>query len=113
MDNDFASELLLLQFRRDLMVMARDQFSEEYGMYKKILGAGYTLSVQKQWNQSLWMEIATTVIFLRLVREQMDTKSRVKDDVVSMIFLFGRSKVGIAFKDHMEMNNYVFCNFRN
>jgi len=108
---DFIADFTLSHFRKDLMGIARDDFAEEYGVAKKSLGRKCKLYVQKQWNSSAWTELPTTETFLRTLREQMTTKSRVKNSVVLLRFSFGRAKAGTEFQTEREMNDYVCKDF--
>ena len=106
-DEEFVSTFTLSRFRNDLMVLARGIFVEEYGVGKKSMGPKCKLFIQKQWNLSSWTEVSNTEVFVRLMTDQMATKSWVKNKTLHIQFLFGRSKVGLEFKDEREMENYV------
>ena len=93
------------------MEVARRYFGEEYGLAKKSLGRRCKLYLQKQWNSSAWTELPTTETFLRTLREQMDTKARVKNGVVLMRISFGRAKTGAEFKTDQEFCDYVCKDF--
>ena len=110
---DFIADFTLSHFRKDLIGIARDDFAEEYGVAKKIIGRKCKLYVQKQWNPSACTHLPAIEIFLRTLREQMNTKSRVKDSVVLLRFLFGRAKAGTEFQTERRVNDYVCKDFGN
>ena len=89
------------------MVLAGDEFREEYAVEKKSIGPKCKLLVQKQWNTSVWTEIDSTEMFLRSVKEQMATKSRVKNGILQMRLSFRRAKAGQEFQMEWDMPNYV------
>ena len=110
-DERFAEIFTLSIFRKELMVLAAEGFPEEYGLAKKSLGRRCKLFVQKQWNLSTWLEVPNTEVFIRLVKEQLCTKSRVKENSVHIRFSFGRSKAGLEFTTDEEFHAYSCADF--
>lgn len=55
----------------------------------------------------------TTDVFLHIVREQMETKSWVKNNIVQIRFLFGKLKAGLEIKNDQELNGYTCKDFGN
>ena len=93
------------------MCIARDDFSEEYIVAKKSLRRKVKLFVQMQWNSLAWTELQSTMVFLRTLREQMTSKSIVKNGVVLLRLSFGRARAGTKFMREREMEDYVCLNF--
>ena len=110
-DQDFIDTFTLSLFRKDLMVIAMDKFPEEYTLQKKVLGPKCKLFMHKQWNTSSWMEIPSTEMFLRTLREQMDIRSRVHNNALYIRFSFGKAKAGQEFKDEREVHDYTCQDF--
>lgn len=101
----------LSHFRKELMMHAGNQFPEKYAAEKKSLSPKCKLFVQKQWNSSAWTEIPTTEMFVRLIKDQMMTKSRVKNGILQIRFSFGQAKLGQEFAIYRGMHNYVCEDF--
>ena len=110
-DESFDVSFTLSRFRKDLMVLAGDGFPEEYGYDKKTLGPRCKLFIQKQYNSSSWTEIPSTIMLVRTILEQMETKGRVKNGRMLTRFSFGRSKAGLEFGSVREVNDYVCDDF--
>ena len=52
-----------------------------------------------------------TEVFIRLLKENMSTKSRVKDNSVLICFSFGRAKEGLEFMTDEEFHAYSCTDF--
>ena len=96
-DDDLVSTFTLLNFRKDLMLMALSEFAEENGISKKSLGSKCKLYIQKQWNSSARTGIPLTGMFINTMKEQMDMKARVKKGVLKVRFSTGHAKPGQEF----------------
>lgn len=69
-DDEFDSAFTLSLFRKELMVLAGEQFlKEEYGLDNKIIGPKCKLFIQKQWNSSYWTKIPSAYIFVWTSKE--------------------------------------------
>ena len=110
-DEEFIVSFTLSKFRKDLMVLAMENFKEEYGLAKKTLGRKCKLFIQKQWNTSTWTEIPTTEMFVQTVHEQIATKSRVTNNTVAIRISFGKSKAGLEFSDEEDFSAYTCQDF--
>ena len=110
-DERFDDTLTLSFFCKELMVLAMNGFPEEYSILKKSLGRRCKLFVQKQWNLSSWLEVPNTEVFIRLLKEQMCTKSRVTDNTVHIRFSFGRAKAGLEFVTEEDFHGYCCADF--
>ena len=107
-DNErFISLFTLSRFRKDMIMLALEQFPEEYSLKTKILGSKCKLFCRKQFNSCSWSEIMDTNIFHKYLKDQMQTKSRVKDGMLDVRLSFGRSKSGMEFIDLGELEDYV------
>ena len=76
-DESFLTSFTLSKFRNHLMELALEKFPEEYDIKTKSLGTKCKLFFQKQWNNSSWSEIATTVDLHRNLKNQMTIKGRI------------------------------------
>ena len=92
-------------------MLAGEQFTEEYGVERKSLGPKGKLFLQKLWNSSAWMEVTSTNMLTSSIKNQMETKCRVKNGVLQMRISFGRAKVGQEFLIEHDRHNYVCQNF--
>ena len=110
-DEEFSSAFTLSIFRRDLMVLACEQFGEEYAISKKSLGPKCKLFFQKLWNSSAWMEITSTEMLHNVIKDQIMTKGRVKNGALQMRISFGRAKGGQEFTTDRDMHDYVCVDF--
>ena len=77
-------------FQRDLTVTAADQFSEEYGVDRKILGPKSKLFLHKLWDTLVWMEVTSTKMLIISIKDQMETKGRIKNGVFRCGFHSGK-----------------------
>ena len=110
-DQDFIDTFTLSLFCKDLMVMVIDKFPEEYTLQKKALGPKCKLFMHKQWNTLSWMEIPSSEMFLRTLREQMDIRSWVHNNTLHIRFSFGKATTGQEFKDEREVHDYTCQEF--
>ena len=110
-DEEFDEAFTLSIFRRDMMVLAGKHFAEEYGIGKKSLGPKCKLFIQKLWNSKAWMEITSTKMLQNSIKDQMETKGRLKNGVLQMRISFGRAKGGQEFTTEREVHDYVCIDF--
>ena len=87
----FISVFTFSRFRKLLILLAMDKFPEEYSVKTTSLGPKCKLFCQKQWNSSSWTEITDTSMFHKMLKEQMSTNSRVKDECLIVRLSFGRA----------------------
>jgi len=106
-DEHFVYYLTFSRFRRDMILYAVNEFPEEYSVEKKSLGSTCKLFLSKQWNSSCWTEITSTQVFHEILKEQMSTKSRVKDGKLCIRLSFGRPKRGFEFESMGEVHSYT------
>ena len=92
------------------MVLACKHFGEEYGISRKSLGPKCKLFLQKLWNSLAWMEITLTKMLHNLIKDQMETKDRMKNGALQMMISFGRAKGGQEFTTERGMHDYVCVN---
>ena len=93
------------------MVLAGDQFTEEYGVERKSIGPKCKLFLQKLWNRLSWMEVTSTNMLTSSIKDKMETKGRVKNGVLQMRISFGLAKVGQEFLTERDRHNYVCQDF--
>jgi len=106
-DEEFVETFTLSKFRTDLMIDAVKKFPEEYAPKKKALGKQCKLYFQKLWNSSSWSEIATTDDLIRNLKDQMDTKGRVRNGILTIKMAFGKAKMGKSFMNQNEIDEYT------
>ena len=106
-DDSFVHLFTLSKFRKEMMIIAVEQFSEEYGIRKKAVGTKCKLYLQKQWNNSSWTEIASTEELIYNLKDQMEIKSRVRNGVLKMKMSFGKAKSGMSFDTQDELDEYA------
>ena len=107
LDERFATSFTLSKFRKDLMVLALEKFPEEYALKTKSLGPKCKLYIQRQWNSSSWSDINTTDDLIYTLKDQMETRSRVRENVLSVRLAFGRAKVDNNFQSLEEFDTYT------
>ena len=90
-----------------MIKLALEQFPEEYSLKTKSLGSKCKLFCRKQFNPCSWTEVMDTNMFHIFLKDQMQTKSRVKDGMLDVRLSFGRSKSGMEFIDLGELEDYV------
>lgn len=101
------SRFTLSRFWKKLMMLAVEQFPEEYAVRTKSLGKKCKLFVLKQWSTRSWMEIGDQATLVRLLKDQMEIKNRVVGNKLAIKLAFGRAKHVMEFKSEEEFNNYV------
>lgn len=106
-DESFKSCFTLSKFRKDLMQLAVQKFPEEYAPKSKSHGPKCKLYIQKQWNNACWSEIATTEDLIRILKDQMEIKGRVRSNVFTIRMSFGRAKMNHHFTDQAEFDSYL------
>ena len=73
----------------------------------KALVPNCKLYFQKQWNCSSWFELSNTDDLIRNLKEQMETKGRVRNNVLTLRLAFGKAKIGDYFESTEEIDDYT------
>ena len=89
------------------MKLAVEHFSSEYDHSKKALGIGFILFFQLEWNKLMWSDISSTKSLWYNLTDQMETRNRVKKNILSLKIAFGKAKANQHFDCEDDLMVYA------